>query len=139
MDNHSTRKEVVEAKKDGVGHTTALQRYDQGEPVVRGDARSSRDPNSDIIRLSLSLKKVDESVRRIWTALLVGLLVLFVVAALISYRVARGLTRPLEQITRVSKRIKNMDYKARVDVKSNDEIGELGMRSTRWRTACRCR
>ena len=47
-------------------------------------------------------------------------------AALISYRVASGLTRPLEQITRVSKRIKNLDYQARVTVKSSDEIGELG-------------
>ena len=62
------------------------------------------DPNSDIIRLALSLKNVDESIQRIWLTLLIGLLILFVAAALISYRVAVGLTRPLEQITRVSRK-----------------------------------
>ncbi|NBD26859.1 two-component system histidine kinase PnpS [Paenibacillus glycinis] len=127
MDNHSTRKEVVEAKKDGVGHTTRYSDTIKENLLYVAMLDHPEDPNSDIIRLSLSLKKADESVQRIWTALLAGLLILFVLAALISYRVARGLTRPLEQITRVSKRIKNLDYKARVDVKSNDEIGELGM------------
>ncbi|MBM7568197.1 two-component system histidine kinase PnpS [Paenibacillus sacheonensis] len=127
MDNHSTRKEIVQAKKEGVGRTTRYSDTIKQNLLYVAMLVHPSDPNSDIIRLALSLKKADESVQRIWAALLMGLVVLFAVAALISYRVALGLTRPLEQITRVSKRIKNLDYRARVAVKSNDEIGELGL------------
>ncbi|MFC4812085.1 two-component system histidine kinase PnpS [Paenibacillus sp. GCM10023250] len=126
MDNHSTRKEVLEAKKDGIGRTTRYSDTIKQNLLYVAMRVHPDDPNSDIIRLALSLEKADESVKRIWAALLLGLVVLFALAALISYRVARGLTRPLEQITKVSKRIKNLDYRARVAVKSNDEIGELG-------------
>ncbi|MBO7745426.1 HAMP domain-containing protein [Paenibacillus sp. MWE-103] len=126
MDNHSTRKEVLEAKQDGIGRTTRYSDTIKQNLLYVAMKVKPDDPNSDIIRLALSLEKADESVKRIWVALLLGLVVLFALAALISYRVARGLTRPLEQITKVSKRIKNLDYRARVAVKSNDEIGELG-------------
>jgi two-component system phosphate regulon sensor histidine kinase PhoR len=127
MDNHSNRIEVIEAKNNGVGrairHSSTL-----GENLLYVAALVDPDkPDSDIIRIAVSLKQVDESMNRVWTVLGIGLLVLFAIAALISYRVALGLTRPLEQITRVAKKIKNMDYLARVTVKSNDEIGELGL------------
>ncbi|SFS53602.1 two-component system histidine kinase PnpS [Paenibacillus sp. BC26] len=127
MDNHLQREEVIEAKKDGVGRTTRYSDTINENLLYVAMLVHPNDPNSDIIRMALSLQKVDESVQRIWITLVLGLLILFIAAALISYRVALGLTRPLEQITRVAKRIKSLDYRARVHVKRNDEIGELGL------------
>lgn len=126
MENHSTRTEVVKAKTGSVGRATRFSDTLHENMLYVAIAVNKDDPNSGIIRTALSLKKADESVKRMWTGLLIGLLVLFIVAGLVSYRIARNLTRPLEQITRVSKRIKNLDYRARVDFQSNDEIGELG-------------
>lgn len=127
MDNHANRIEVEEAKAGGVGK--AIRHSDTLDANLLYVAMQvdPGNPGSDMIRMALSLQEVDASMQRIWTALFIGLLILFAVAALISYRIARGLTRPLEQITRVAKRIKSMDYRARVTVKSNDEIGELGL------------
>ncbi|CAH1206316.1 Alkaline phosphatase synthesis sensor protein PhoR [Paenibacillus plantiphilus] len=127
MDNHANRIEVEEAKAGGVGK--AIRHSDTLDANLLYVAMQvdPGNPDSDMIRMALSLQDVDASMQRIWTALFIGLLILFAVAALISYRIARGLTRPLEQITRVAKRIKSMDYRARVTVKSNDEIGELGL------------
>ncbi|RAP77525.1 two-component system histidine kinase PnpS [Paenibacillus montanisoli] len=128
MDNHSKRQEVVEAKKDGIGRTTRYSdTLKQNLLYVAMAVDPAHPESSDIIRMALSLEKVDESVKRIWLALIVGLLILFIAAALISYRIAFGLTQPLEQITRVAKRIKSLDYRARVQVKRTDEIGELGL------------
>ncbi|SDW77778.1 two-component system histidine kinase PnpS [Paenibacillus sp. CF384] len=127
MDNHLNREEVMEAKKDGVGRTTRYSDTINENLLYVAMLVHPDDPNSDIIRMALSLQQVDESVQRIWITLVLGLLILFIAAALISYRVALGLTRPLEQITRVAKRIKSLDYRARVHVKRNDEIGELGL------------
>ncbi|QYR23137.1 HAMP domain-containing protein [Paenibacillus sp. sptzw28] len=127
MDNHLQRAEVQEAEHNGVGRAIRHSDTINENLLYVAMLVHPGSPNSDIIRLSLSLQEVDDSLRRIWMTLLIGLLILLVAAALISYRIARGLTRPLEQITRVAKRIKNMDYRARVTVKSSDEIGELGI------------
>ncbi|GGD50488.1 two-component system histidine kinase PnpS [Paenibacillus nasutitermitis] len=127
MDNHLQRLEVQEAEKSGVGRTIRYsETLNQNLLYVAMLVDPDR-PETGIIRLAISLQEVDESIARIWTTLLIGLLILFIVAVFISFRVARGLTRPLEQITRVSKRIKNLDYRARVTVKGSDEISELGL------------
>ncbi|MCQ6559761.1 two-component system histidine kinase PnpS [Paenibacillus mendelii] len=127
MDNHSQRTEVQEAKKSGVGRTIRHSDTLDQNLLYVAKRVDLDNPDSDMIRLALSLKTVDQSIEHIWTVLIIGLIILFVVAALVSYRIASGLTRPLEKITEVAKRIKNMDYQARVTVKNKDEIGELGL------------
>ncbi|MBE9912448.1 cell wall metabolism sensor histidine kinase WalK [Paenibacillus donghaensis] len=125
MDNHSNREEIVNALKKGNGHAirySSTLKEDMlyvAVPVVSGG-------NYDgFIRLSLSLKSVDEGVRNGWTLMAGGLAILFVVAAIVSYRVAAGLTSPIEKITKVAGRISRLDYDARVDMQRKDEIGEL--------------
>lgn len=54
-----------------------------------------------------------------------GLVLLFIAATLVSYKVASSMTSPLEQITRVARRITDLDYDARVPMKRKDEIGQL--------------
>ncbi|MFD0712385.1 two-component system histidine kinase PnpS [Paenibacillus sp. GCM10027626] len=126
MDNHASRKEVEEASREGIGRTI---RYSDtlGENLLYVTKKvNPADPQSAYIRLALSLKTVDSSMWHIWTVLGIGLLLLFAAAAAVSYRLARSLTRPLEQITGVAKRIQNLDYHTRVEVRKQDEIGELG-------------
>jgi PAS domain S-box len=126
MDNHSKRIEVIKAHKDGVGRAIRYSDTLKENLLYVAIAVNSSDPQSNVIRLAMSLKEVDQSINQLWTVLIIGLLVLFIVAAFISYRIALSLTRPLEQITKVAQRIKQMDYKARVKVRKQDEVGELG-------------
>ena len=70
--------------------------------------------------------KIERGIRRLWFGLITGLLLLLAVAAAASWRIARGMTKPLEAVTRAAQRIRNMDYEARVDVDPRGEIGELG-------------
>ncbi|ACT00175.1 two-component system histidine kinase PnpS [Paenibacillus sp. JDR-2] len=126
MDNHSKRVEVVEAHKDGIGRAIRYSDTLKENLLYVAITANPSDPNSNVIRLAMSLKEVDKSIDQLWTVLIIGLLILFIVAAFISYRIALSLTRPLEQITKVAQRIKQMDYKARVKVRKQDEVGELG-------------
>ncbi|CAM4259765.1 two-component system phosphate regulon sensor histidine kinase PhoR [Paenibacillus endophyticus] len=127
MDNHLDRTEVKEALNAGTGRAIrASDTIKQNMMYVAIPVKVVPNQAPDVIRLAMSLKEVDESINQLTLLLFAGLLVLFLIAALISYRLALSLTRPLEQITRVAKRIKNMDYKARVKVTKQDEIGELG-------------
>lgn len=125
MDNHSKREEIVDAVQKGSGYAirySSTLKEDMlyvAVPVISGG-------NYDgFIRLSVSLASVDEGVRKGWTLMAGGLAILFAVAALVSYRVAAGLTSPLEKITRVAGRITRLEYDARVNMQRKDEIGEL--------------
>lgn len=125
MDNHSGREEIVDAARKGSGyairHSSTLKEdmLYVAVPVVAGEDYDG------FIRLSVSLAFVDQGVRKGWTLMAGGLAILFVVAAVVSYRVAAGLTSPLEKITRVAGRITKLDYDARVNITRKDEIGEL--------------
>lgn len=127
MDNHLWRTEVKEAIDSGIGRSVRpsdTMNMNMIYVAIPVEVSSSGSPY--IIRMAMSLEDVDQSISRITLVLIGGLLILFLAAALISYRIALGLTRPLEQMTKVAKRIKNMDYRARVTVKKHDEIGDLG-------------
>ncbi|CAM4068472.1 cell wall metabolism sensor histidine kinase WalK [Paenibacillus alkaliterrae] len=127
MDNQLDRTEVKEALRTGIGRTVMTSdTSNENRMYVAVPVDIIPDQPPYIIRLSMSLIEVDQSIRNLSMVLVVGLLILFLIAALISYRIALSLTRPLEQITKVAKRIKNMDYRARVKVTKQDEIGELG-------------
>jgi two-component system phosphate regulon sensor histidine kinase PhoR len=126
MDNHLTRPEIEEAKQAGVGFVT---RYSE---TIKQNMLYAAIPILDgqqivgYLRISLSLEQVDSTIRQLWYFLIIGLAVLFVIAGYISYRTARGITRPIEKITKVAKQITNMNYKARVLSHNNDEVGQLG-------------
>lgn len=127
MDNHLHREEVADALDKGVGK--AIRPSDtlhQNMLYVAIPALNSSNGERYVIRLAISLEEVDQSISNLTMVLIIGLVILFVIAGLASYRIALGLTKPLERITEVAKRIKNMDYRARVDGIKHDEIGELG-------------
>lgn len=127
MDNHAHREEVESAKTGVVG--SAIRYSDTlGENMLYVAGRVSSDQGFDgYIRLSMSLAAVEQELDKGWIWMSGGLLVLFLIAGLVSYQVAAGLTRPLEQITRVAHRISKFDYDARVKLNRNDEIGQLGL------------
>ncbi|WP_135555259.1 two-component system histidine kinase PnpS [Paenibacillus cymbidii] len=127
MDNHKGRNEIVDAtgrtagfsiRKSDTLHTDML--------YVAVAMPNAQNGQLGFIRLAMGLENVDSLVRAQWLFLLVGLLILFVVVVGVSYRVAYGLTRPLEKIMRVANQITHMNYRSRVPVTSKDEIGKLG-------------
>lgn len=126
MDNHADRLEIKEAFEKGLGQ--AIRSSDTaGESFIYvAIPYTPASGETYVIRLAMTLEDVDGSIDQLTVVLIAGLGILCAVAALISYRIASSLTRPLEQITKVAKRIKNMDYKARVKTTKQDEIGELG-------------
>ncbi|MUT65836.1 two-component system histidine kinase PnpS [Paenibacillus sp. NEAU-GSW1] len=126
MDNHFNRSEVLEAHASGIGREIRYSETLGQNLLYVAIATEPSNPQSNIIRLAVSLSEVEKSIYQLWTVLFIGLLILFVFAALISYRIALSLTRPLEKITSVAKQIKNMDYHARVTGLGKGEIGELG-------------
>ncbi|GFN30105.1 PAS domain-containing sensor histidine kinase [Paenibacillus curdlanolyticus] len=125
MDNHLQREEIQKALTAGTGYVIRLS--DTINTNMLYVARTVQAGQEQyIIRLAVSLANVDQGIRDLWTALIVWLIVLFLIGAIVSFRFAQGMTRPLNRITEAAKRIQHMDYQARVRVAKQDEIGELG-------------
>ncbi len=126
MNNHMDREEIRAASTTGVGSAIRYSAtLDKNMLYVAAPVQAGNVFNG-YIRLSMSLEAVEIGVRNAWTVMGISLLVLFLVAAVVSYRVASGLTKPLEHITVVANRISRLDYGARVKLERRDEIGELG-------------
>jgi two-component system phosphate regulon sensor histidine kinase PhoR len=125
MDNHALRDEVRLAEEKGIGSAIRYSDTLSQNMLYVAEPVSTDSGFNGYIRLSMSLKAVDEGMQRAWTAMIIGLLLLFLLASLVSYRIARNLTSPLEHITKVANRISKLDYDARVELKRNDEVGQL--------------
>jgi two-component system phosphate regulon sensor histidine kinase PhoR len=78
------------------------------------------------IFLAKSVERVDASTQRFWNALVLGLIIVFVVASIISWRLAQGITQPIENITRIAGEIKTFDFRSRAAEHNKDEVGQLG-------------
>lgn len=126
MDNHANREEIVKAAQGEFGSTIRFSDT-IGEDMLYVAHRVTSNAGFDgYIRLSTSLEAVGEGLSKGWALMSGGLLVLFLAAAIVSYQVAKGLTKPLELITRVANEISHLDYDARVELHRKDEIGQLG-------------
>lgn len=127
MNNHIDREEVKEAIASGTG--SSIRYSDTVNQNMLYVAIAVKDDQSKlakgIIRLAMSLSDVERSLNNLWIALIFGLFLLFALAALVSYRVALSVTRPLERMTSAAKRMANMDYAIRVPEGGKDEVGEL--------------
>ncbi|MFC5451939.1 two-component system histidine kinase PnpS [Paenibacillus aestuarii] len=126
MDNHLTRPEIVTAAANGVGYTTRYSDTLKENMLYAAIPVKKGEQITGYIRLAMSLEQVDRSILHLWYFLISGLAILFVIAGIVSYRIAKGITRPIEKMTRVAKQITNMNYESRVPAYSNDEVGQLG-------------
>ncbi|MBP2002524.1 two-component system phosphate regulon sensor histidine kinase PhoR [Paenibacillus shirakamiensis] len=128
MKNHLDREEIKSAAAPGsVGQAIRYSTTIHQNMLYVAKHITTKDGFDGYVRLSMSLAAVQEGMQKGWSLMIGGLVLLFLLAALVSYRVAMGLTRPLEQITKVAHRISKLDYDARVDFERKDEIGQLGL------------
>ncbi|SES94201.1 two-component system histidine kinase PnpS [Paenibacillus sp. NFR01] len=125
MDNHSTREEEVLAAKEGFGKAIRYSDTLKRKMLYVAGSVTSDQGFDGYIRLSMGLDAVSKGLSKAWMIMAGGLVLLFIAATFVSYKVASGMTSPLEQITRVARRITDLDYDARVPLKRKDEIGQL--------------
>ncbi|MEY9092515.1 two-component system histidine kinase PnpS [Paenibacillus sp. RC84] len=127
LDNHAGRSEIQQANREGVGYAIRYSDTLKRNMLYAAiPVQTAGGEKTGYLRLAMSLEQVENTIRHLWLFLLIGLGILFLIAGATSYRIAKGLTRPIENITNVAKQITNRNYKARVETKSLDEVGQLG-------------
>ncbi|TCS83566.1 two-component system histidine kinase PnpS [Tepidibacillus fermentans] len=125
MENHASRPEFKQALAGGVGKEIRYSRTLGMEMLYIASPVYYEKHLVGAIRLAIPFQEIKNSINYFWYSLVFSLTIVFLITIFISNQVATKITRPIEHITYIAKRITNRDYHARVQVHSKDEIGQL--------------
>lgn len=125
IENHLYRTEIKKALKGEIGKSERISNTVNIEYAYIAVPIEVKNEIYGVTRLALPLTKIKsihyEFFQNIMLAALCGL----VVTAILAYRFANNVTRPIKEITHTAKHIANGNLKNKVYIKSKDEIGEL--------------
>lgn len=128
MDNHSDREEV-QALMNTSSRSYSVERYsDTLDASMLYHAQKAYDSDGQvagIIRTSMTLDTLEAMIAEFWrSAAFVtgGLIILF---AIISTLIARGISRPINEIIQVTDELRNKNYSSRITMETRGEIKVL--------------
>lgn len=78
-----------------------------------------------ILRIGVSLEKIKHQIKNMTGSIIVLTVMIIVAGILISFFLVRLITRPIEKLTKGTRKIAEGNLKYRVSLNSNDEFGEL--------------
>ena len=122
MENHLDRKEVQQALQGKIGEDIRLS------STLNMDFLYIAVPSSQtgsIIRVSVPLIQLEIINTRIWGYCLLGIIVGLLLTILLAFKFASDISKPIKELTSVSKDIANGNYSKRVPAISKDELGQL--------------
>lgn len=128
MDNHLDRPEVqdIMIRDEDIGESV---RYSVTEDIdMMYVANPIYDDNGSllgVIRTSLPLNSINDTMIVFWRTLAVFLGIILVIAAITASILSRSITRPVTDIIKVTKRLGEKDYSSRVHTEISGEIGDL--------------
>ncbi|AGG07206.1 ATPase [Dehalococcoides mccartyi] len=126
MENHSTRIEFIDALASGIGisiHPSASLGYEM--LYVATLVKSGQDVLA-VARVALPVEEVYAAVREVDRTILLGAVISILAAGLLAVWVAASVTRPVKELTAISRRIAQgqMDT-IQIDVSGKGEMEEL--------------
>lgn len=124
MENHNTRPEVVEARRNGSGEserTSGTVGYRFLYVAVPVD-----EPDGLILRIAVPLDDVYATVEAAQRSILITIGAAMVLAGLIAWLIAGYIARPLEDLRAQARSVAAGDFAARVDPSDTWELGAVG-------------
>lgn len=128
MDNHANRPEIKEAMLGKTGKsirysfTLEIDMLYIAIPIVNDNHQIL-----GAIRLALPLIEVNKNIgylrRIVLSTTIIGLLI----ATLISIIISLNITKPIKEMTEISKKISKGDFSKKLKIHSQDEIGQLSL------------
>ena len=125
MNNHGQRPELQQALETGLGIIT---RFSQTlSKPMRYMAIPIDDTNYELgfIRVALPLSHIDQRLNHLRNIVIVAASLTAIIALLLGFWIARSFAGPLHRMTDMAKLLSKGDYKQRLVIDRQDEIGEL--------------
>jgi two-component system phosphate regulon sensor histidine kinase PhoR len=123
MDNHNSRQEVVDARKNGTGYSIRYSNTTKMETMyfatVFGDGY--------VVRSAITMNSISSMLWRYGRMYIVIMVASLLVTLAFSSRLAKALVKPIKDLEDTTNRISQGDLHERVKVHSSDEIGDLAV------------
>ncbi|HHB75071.1 MAG TPA: HAMP domain-containing histidine kinase, partial [Desulfobulbus sp.] len=98
MDNHGTRPEILLALDGAVGSSFRLSKTLNRIMLYVAIPLRAEKPKDGVLRLSVPAAVIDEVLSTIYHKIILGVCLIGLLAAVFSYRLARRISRPLEEM-----------------------------------------
>ncbi len=124
MNNHADRPEVMEAMKSGRGQAIRYSHtLDQNMIYVAIPIKSDDHRILAVMRTSMPITDIEQALAGVYLRIMIGGVIVAMVAALLSFFVARRVTRPLEEMRLGAARFASGDLQHKLPVSPVREIG----------------
>ncbi len=122
MENHLNRKEVKEAIEGKIGKD---ERFSQTLKVTYLYSALAIKEHNIVVRVSIPLYQLDNINKAFIFYTIIGILAGLLLTVFISFKISKVITDPIRHLINTLKEITGGNYKTRVRITSNDEIGQL--------------
>lgn len=127
MENHSNRPEfknvVTQHKKMGesvrFSHTLGFNMMYVAIPIKQNHKIIG------VIRSAYTLGTIEQAIVKLWLSLGLAMGISLILSSIIGIKLAKGISRPIEEIIHVARNLSENDYNSRVRLKTSGEIREL--------------
>jgi two-component system, OmpR family, phosphate regulon sensor histidine kinase PhoR len=126
MENHADRPEIIEARETGRGHSTRFSSTLKREMIY--NAVSITDENGaplGVVRVAVPLTTIRDASWSVHTRIMLSGIIVSLLAAVVSWKVARRISRPLREMRMGAERFARGDFSRQLDVPGSLEIGGL--------------
>lgn len=124
--NHRDREEIRKAFLGVTGFQTRVSDTTGIKTMYAAVPLEINGKIAAVVRVSLPLKEINRAFLKLRGILLAGILAATGVGVLLSFKLAQGLTEPIESINKGAQKIVAGEWSTRVYSGGKDEIGELG-------------
>ncbi len=125
MENHANRPEVLEALSSGVGETVRYSTTLGQRMLYKTVAIVGQDTVIGVARVGLPLTKVDNSIDRLSTVMILATSIASLLAILAAWLVAKVTTGSIKEVTSAARNMASGQLEQKIRVVSKDESGQL--------------
>ncbi|ATW23868.1 two-component system histidine kinase PnpS [Candidatus Formimonas warabiya] len=126
MENHGHRPEIQKALHKEVGEYVRVSSTAGLETMYVAVPIEAQGQVVGVARISHPLQEIKHTFLKLRGILFTGIIIATFIAVLLSLKLAKGFTEPIESISAGARKITAGDLDARVYSSSRDELGELG-------------
>ncbi len=127
MDNHIDRPEIdaVLVRNQDVGTSTRLSDTKDTSMMYVAIPIKADGEIIGAVRTSITTESIDNAISAIWTTLSAILFIILLVSVISAALLSYNITKPINRVINVTKRLQNKDYSARINADYSGEIGNL--------------
>ena len=127
MDNHIDRPEIdaVLVRNQDVGSSTRLSDTKDTSMMYVATPVKADGEIIGAVRTSITTESIDNAISAIWTTLSAILFIILLVSVISAALLSYNITKPINRVINVTKRLQNKDYSARINAAYSGEIGNL--------------